>query len=369
MDLYGLSHLKPMSSKNIPLNKWAQAPAIPELFAEGVKLVQKSPLEVFGGTKARRILILAGDSATQGWMTRKLRKRKISFVSVNLDKFIFGGAIEASLEGSPKLRFGQQSVDLSNISHVYAFMPQFMMGLRSHQEVLTAREKIFVNRWATAVLDLQQLLPDAKWFPGPYELQHEDAQLKFSDLRLAKSLGLVVPDTILTSDVKRAKKFIKAHGGAVVFREFGVRRVQQKNKVTTFAIEPGRFEKLSTLKNSPCVFQQYVQKQSEFRVMYVDGEFFVCEIDSQKGELSKLDWRAYEYDKVKFTKSELPKPVLSKLAALAKQRGLLCASFDLAKNDRNQIVFFEMNRPGAWLFVEALTGLPITDAVLQWAKR
>lgn len=369
MELYGLSHLKPLAPKSVPMNRWAQKPVFPELFKNGASIVQKRALEVYGGTQARRILILAGDSVTQGWMTRKLRARKTSFVSVNLDKFIFGGAIEADLENAPKLRFQKQIVDLANITHVYAFMPQFMMGLRSHQEVLTGKEKIFVSRWSTAILDLQQLLPKAKWFPGPYDLQHEDSQQRFSDLKLAKELGIVVPQTILTSDPKRAKQFIQSNGGAVVFREFGVRRVQSKGVVTTFAIEPDRLEKLSSVKNSPCVFQEYVQKRCEYRAVYIDGKFFVCEIDSQSGALSKFDWRAYEYDKVKFSKSDLPKPILNKLAQLAKSRGLIAASFDLARNSKNQIVFFEMNRPGAWLFVEALTGLPITDAAIAWSKR
>jgi hypothetical protein len=166
MELYGLSYLKPIAPKNVPMGKWAQKPVYPELFTNGAALVQKRPLEVFGANKSKRVLILAGDSVTQGWMTRKLRQRKISFVSVNLDKFIFGGAIEADLSQAPKLKYKKQMVDLSNITHVYAFMPQFMMGLRSHQEVLTTKEKIFVSRWATAVLDLQQLLPKAKCFAG-----------------------------------------------------------------------------------------------------------------------------------------------------------------------------------------------------------
>lgn len=336
MELYGLSYLRPNAVKDIPLHKWAQQPVIPELFIDGARLVQKEPLVVSGGTKGPRVLILAGDSVTQGWMVQKLRRRKTSFVSVNLDSFIFGGTVELSVESSrlsaPKLRFKKQVVDLSTITHVYAFMPQFMMGLRAHQEVLTTKEKIFVSRWTAAVMDLYQFLPKAKWFPCPYEHQHEDAQNRLSDLILAKDLGLLVPETILTSDVDRVKKFFKKHDGAVVYREFGIRRVQKGGRVHTFAIDPDRVERLTSIKNSPCVFQQYIQKRSEFRVVYVDGKFFVCEIDSQKGKLSKFDWRAYEYDSVRFTKSTLPNAILKKLASIAKSRGLCAASFDLARD-------------------------------------
>lgn len=364
MKLYGLEFLeeyKPSSHKG-----WVRKPAIPQIIEFPEKYLQKKPLLISSKKQKAKILILGGDSVTQGWTALQLQKKGVPFISVNLDEFLFEGHFEISTSGDLSLRYGKQVVSLKNISSVLYFAPQFLMGLDAHPEILSSEEKILLSRWKVALHTVHQALKKAKWWPAaPCEL-YESSQDKFADLILAREMGLKVPDTIMTMDPALAKKFYKKHKGKVIFREFSVRRVHKNGKLNTFKIEfiKPSAKTWSSILASPTVFQQYVEKDCEYRVVVISKKVFVCEIESQKGDKSRMDWRYYETDKVDFKPGKLPSNIESKLIKFTQERGLSMASFDLIKDKKGDFYFLEMNRPGSWLFIEAFTGLPITGYLL-----
>lgn len=211
----------------------------------------------------------------------------------------------------------------------------------------------------------------------------EDRQQKLSDLVLAKKLGLSVPETIVTMDPRKSRNFVKKHGGQVVFRDFSSRRVILKNKIHTYGVELVKTSspQWKNISLAPTVLQQYVEKDVEYRVVIVGKQCFVCEINSQAGKASAADWRAYEFDKVSFLKGELPSSLKKALVKFAAIRGFEVCTMDLVKSSRksnlknisrspkkskaDNYYFLEMNRPGSWVFVEALTGASISDSIIR----
>lgn len=365
MKLYGLEFLeeyKPVSHKG-----WVKEPVIPQVIETPEMFLQKKPLLVAGQKgQVPKVLVLGGDSVTQGWVVLQLQKKRVPFVSINLDEFLFEGDFEISTDGVVSLKHGKQTVSLKNIKSVLYFTPQFLTGLDAHPEILSSDEKILLSRWKVAIHTLHQFLNKAKWWPGRPQDLYESSQDKFSDLLLAKELGLKVPDTIMTMDPRVAKNFYKKHKGRVIFREFSVRRVHQNNRLNTFKVEfvKPTSKTWRSILASPTVFQQYVEKQCEYRAVVISKKVFACQINSQRGVKSKMDWRYYETDKVDFQPGQLPANVEKKLVRFTQDQGLQMASFDLIKTKKGDFYFLEMNRPGSWLFIEAFTGLPITGYLL-----
>jgi hypothetical protein len=370
MKLYGFEFLedyKPASTKG-----WKREPALPQIINHPENFIQKKPL-IVSSQKSKRpeVLILGGDSVTHGWVVLQLQKRKIPFVSVNLDEFIFEGHFQIESDGSVRLEYGKQVVNMSSIKSVLFFAPQFLMGLDSHPEILTTEEKVLLSRWKVALHTLHESMSGAQWWPGSPAQLYESSQDKFSDLILANKLGLKVPDTLMTMNPKTAGQFAKKHKGKAIFREYAVRRIHKAGKLKTFKIEfvKPNGKSWKSILASPTVFQQFIEKKREYRAVVVSKKVFVSEINAESGSKSYMDWRYYETDKVEFLPGRIPKNVEAKLLKFVKARGLKIACVDLVEDQRGNFYFLEMNRPGSWLFIEALTGLPITGYLISCLAR
>lgn len=368
MKLFGLEFLEESRGQTyMNPSTWAHAPTKPELFSDSEKWLPKKPIVINSyKNKSPEILILAGESISAGYLSYQLKKLGQSHILVNLDEFIFSGAVSYSQKSGVRLKLKNHTVEFKKIKKIFYLPPQFLMGLSAHPEVLNVEEKLLLSRWRAFLHDLKALAPHLKWIPGDVSELYESSQNKLSDLVLAEKLGIKTPETILTMEPKEAKAFLKRHKERVIFREFSSRRLHRKNKILTFRVDFVKSKQLAAVTTSPIVLQEYIEKKFEYRVVVVGKKAFACQINSQAGSAkAKKDWRHYEFEKVSFTKANLPSNIIQKLLAIAEARGLKVSSFDLIQSPKGDFYFLEMNRPGAWLFVEALTGHEITRSIAQ----
>jgi glutathione synthase/RimK-type ligase-like ATP-grasp enzyme len=62
---------------------------------------------------------------------------------------------------------------------------------------------------------------------------------------------------------------------------------------------------------------------------------------------------------------ELPACLSLKLTTLVRELGLVYGAVDLVENRDHEILFLEVNSMGQWLWIEDLTGLPISQAIAR----
>jgi hypothetical protein len=89
------------------------------------------------------------------------------------------------------------------------------------------------------------------------------------------------------------------------------------------------------------------------------------EVDARRTahpEDCRLDW---EDGRRRARVAPLPVGVARGLIATMDRLGLVYGAFDLRRRDDGEHVFLEVNPAGQWLYVEEVTGLPITDAVAR----
>ena len=112
---------------------------------------------------------------------------------------------------------------------------------------------------------------------------------------------------------------------------------------------------------TPGIFQPYVEKRVELRIVVVGRNLFACAIHSQRSERSREDWRRYDLENTPYEPYELPPDVAAKLRRLMDRLGLVCGSVDMIVTPAGEHVFLEVNPNGQFDFVARLAGLPIYE--------
>jgi hypothetical protein len=182
------------------------------------------------------------------------------------------------------------------------------------------------------------------------------AAIKPRQLSAARCAGLRVPETVITNDVDEAEAFVARHSSVVhkaissPSHRFLDTRVWGEREV----------ECLADLPLCPIILQERIEGPSDIRVTIVGRRMFAARIDTAAGHAgvdSRLDLDAPCVPHV------LPDEVSAALLCVMEKLGLLFGTVDLKLTETNEYVFFEVNPQGQFLYIEILTGQPISAAV------
>lgn len=139
--------------------------------------------------------------------------------------------------------------------------------------------------------------------------------------------------------------------------------------IYTHEIEEEDLEKLNLVSNSPTLFQKCISKKIELRITIVGDKIFTASIDSQASEKTRVDWRNYDFQNVSHTTFKLPEKVEGLCFQLIKRLGLVFSAIDMILTPDDRYIFLEINPNGQYLWIELLTGLPISEAIARLLNR
>lgn len=216
-----------------------------------------------------------------------------------------------------------------------------------------------MNEWNEALHGLWEVVGGRWMNPPATDLA---ASRKARQLQVARRVGLRTPRTLMTSDPDRARDFVANEGaGRAIFKTFScTQAVWRETRVVTEA----DLSVLDTVRNAPVIFQEFVPAGEDIRVTVVGDQIFAAEIST--GETSyTADFRPV-LGEARTAATELPTTVASGLRALMAELGLVYGAADFRRTPDGDHYFLEVNTAGEFLFVERLTGLPITRAVADW---
>jgi len=186
----------------------------------------------------------------------------------------------------------------------------------------------------------------------------EAAHQKPYQWQVARDVGLSVPRTLVTSEPEAARRFISEVGlGKTVFKAFLASLEAWRE---TRLIEQADLDRLDLVRYAPVIFQEYVEGV-DLRVTIVGDRMFAAEIDARATSYP-VDMRMV-ISEAEVKPTTLPDHVQGALLALQSRLGLKYGAIDMRRTAEGDCVFLEVNPAGQWLFVERLTGLPISQAV------
>lgn len=194
---------------------------------------------------------------------------------------------------------------------------------------------------------------------------------KLWQLKAAEGVGLDIPATVVASRRQPVIKFMSEHK-SVVYKPWkqmfidvdGITRGIYTSRLDAALVnQPGALDLV------PGIYQQEIEKSYELRATIVGPDIFCCQILSQESPRAKVDWRRYDFANTPHRPYQLSEVEKARLLALMSRLRLEFGCVDLIRDTAGRLVFLEVNTNGQWLWLEHLTGLPISDAVVQWLAR
>ena len=149
---------------------------------------------------------------------------------------------------------------------------------------------------------------------------------------------------------------------------FAIHEPAAGKAIFTGLVTSHALSRLDLIRHGPGIFQKLIPKAYEVRLTVVADKLFAVKILSQEKEQTRVDWRRAPYD-LQHEPVELPEDIRYLVAAYMTEFDLVYSCSTLS-DPGGQVVFLESDPGGQYLWIEYLTGLPITEAIvdaLVWA--
>ncbi|MFL5350501.1 MAG: MvdC/MvdD family ATP grasp protein [Hyalangium sp.] len=320
---------------------------------------------------ARDIVLLlthSGDHYTVDRVAQELSRRGACALRIDTDGF--PAELELTTEVAPErsavtLRIAGHEIRGSEVQSVWLrrLVPSRL------EENLEPSWREGCLRESRAALDgfLDGLRAAGCRFVNPLEAGQAAAG-KLRQLRLARSLGLEVPRTLVTNDAARVRSFFEQLQGRMVAKMLTPLSQSMDGGqpfVFTSAIGPEHLEDLEGLRLSPMVFQERIDKARELRVAIVGRRCFVGAMEASRSEAGRVDWRQASPRECPWRHGELPAEVAHRLTRLVAELGLVYGAADLIVTPDGRHLFLEVNPGGEWGMLERELGLPIAAALAE----
>lgn len=213
------------------------------------------------------------------------------------------------------------------------------------------------------VSGLCTVLNSRRWVNHPNDMSQ--ARLKPYQLKLARSMGFCVPDSIITNDPEEAKLFCQA---PTVFKMLAKQSFEYGDKfysVDTTLMTDELIANLSFIRSQPILLQRCVEKIAELRVTYVGGEVFVAK-QTTSVEGAPVDWRPLQGTQDSMYDPWDTSPgFVAQIQSLMKRLNLKFAAIDFAVDSDGVLWFLEVNPNGQWLGYTDEIGMPAAASMAR----
>jgi hypothetical protein len=218
------------------------------------------------------------------------------------------------------------------------------------------------------ILSLHGLFPEAKWVNNYYNVRLPSHRI--NQIPIAKKLGILVPQTLVTNHYQPALDFLQKHQDCIV-KPMSYSGFLHEDKQYACYTRPIDIETLEEFRESihlaPLFIQRRIAKKAEYRVTIIGRQHFVCRLDVKHLDDPdvNMDWRVIEPDKVTHVPDTLPDEYIQKLRGMLDIFGLNFGAFDIIRDDDDELYFIELNPNGQWYWMEILTGMPMVKAMVE----
>lgn len=266
------------------------------------------------------------------------------------------------------IKINDKYLDCDEINSVWYRKPD----LPQLSPVLSSSEKIYAkNECAQHLSGLYYLLDEKFWMNRIDSMRRADN--KAFALTKAFNLGLTVPKTLITNNSNKAWSFHKENKGNIIYktlsdgllfnRDPNYNQPFVQGEIYTTHLNQFRESDFKYVNNCPCLFQEYINKRLELRIIVVGNEVFAVEIHSQEKEQTKYDYRRTELKEITHKVHQLPQDISEKCKLLVKKLGLSYGAIDMILTPDGEYVFLEINSNGQYGWLEERTGLKINESI------
>ncbi|MDR6158303.1 MvdC family ATP-grasp ribosomal peptide maturase [Chryseobacterium sp. SLBN-27] len=228
------------------------------------------------------------------------------------------------------------------------------------EELDDAYRKIFLKEYSTLRYNLFTMLENVPWI-NPFENENRIDGNKMLQLTIAQKNGLIIPETLFSNDAEAITGFFHTYGnGKMVAKLHGVisKSMGGENFLSTNIIDENSIQDIADIEYCPMIFQPYIEKEYELRIVYLDGEFFTGKINNSEN----ADWRIARGNYF-WSEYHLPENIKTSLTAMMKEMGLYMGAIDMIRGKDRKYYFLEVNPQGEWGMLQKDLDFPIAQRI------
>jgi hypothetical protein len=313
------------------------------------------------------ILLSNARDVTADFFECRLKSRGCSFVRLDSDVFASANlTIQASAEGwGGTFELNGSCIDVQSIGAIYYRRPQ--------PPILSEGIAAGLRDWMSSELrcawgGLLSANRNVRWVNHP--LAASAASYKPEQLARAPRFGLRVPETLITTDPSAARAFCRRLRWRIIAKPIGHGEILGEDGavaglVYTNAVDASHDGLLDRVAACPTLLQRQIDKQVDIRVCVVDSECIALALHSQENPSSAIDCRRDNMRGMRYSPIELPSSLKQSLVALTASYDLHYSAIDLALDTDGTYWYLESNPAGQWAWLEQLTGVAISDAIIR----
>ncbi|WP_119079950.1 MvdC/MvdD family ATP grasp protein [Chitinophaga alhagiae] len=258
-----------------------------------------------------------------------------------------------------QLEHGHTLIDAADITGVWY---RKLWGLKVPPSLDAAYVPAFLKEYNTSLHIFLDAL-DVPWI-NRIDIDHAVSGNKLLQLTAAQAAGLAVPQTLFSNHAEDAIRFYDDHNGDVVVKLHGALSKTMDGKGDFFPTTRLRKEDvpmLESLSACPMILQEYIPKDRELRIVYVDGEFFTGSLRAPE----TTDWRTASTTIIQWEPFVLPPAQEEKISRLMQLLGLPFGAIDMIVQPDGEYVFLEVNPQGEWGMLQKYLGFPIAETIAE----
>lgn len=258
-----------------------------------------------------------------------------------------------------KLDIGNHSILCNKVKSVWN---STALNVKIDKDLFKNAQQFVRSEWTEGIRSIWNTI-NGKWVNHPSSIYESSNRLK--QLQIADKIGFQTPKTLVTNNPNVMLEFFNDCDEEIIAKTLHSSQGLPKNKmIFTTKIKKEDLQHANDLRNAPCMFQEYIQKKTEFRVTIVGNTIRAAEIYSQMSNKTKHDWRQYDdFEKTPYKEATLPSDISKKLLKLMKLMKLEFGAADLIRTPDDEYVFLEINPNGRWWWIQELTGMNIAKDI------
>lgn len=302
----------------------------------------------------RKVLIVTiGDDLHALAVQAALRNRKIECSIIESD--LFSGRESIGLRfssagcGEALLRTAEGTlVDASSVDLIWWRRPKSKQQI--DQTSLREDHLGLINNDCTASLvgGLESQFR-GKWVSDPRATEY--ASNKINQLSLAPMAGFRIPETLISQSRDDLIQFYKKHSGKIIMKP--VAGTPGPLLFTQF-VSQVHLDSEQSIRTCPTIYQEFVPGKRHLRLNCFGVHCHACVIESDA-----LDWRPNL--NVPIHQWQVPEGLSKKVRHALDLLGLEMGIVDLKETEQGDIIWLEVNPQGQFLFLEGITGQPLTE--------
>lgn len=225
------------------------------------------------------------------------------------------------------------------------------------------------GEWSEAIEGFLAHIPLNRWMNHPS--RNTCASHKMEQITRAKQFGLSIPKTLVTQNPEKLKQFWTECNGQVIVKPLASGYLERKEEdedslIYTNQVTEGRMLDLTNLRYCPTFFQEMISKRFDVRICIVDEEIHAIGLyaKEQNGQ-QRLDIRRNNMSDVCYVPLDIPNDTKINLFRMIRSYELRFAAVDMAVDQNNNWIFFEINPNGQWAWLDLMKVSNIADSFIH----